>query len=207
MAKTKSQQSEMLKVPACTLSYPHVFQRNDDGKYSTQMILDPKKDKAFLKKLESEMQAVFEKAGFDDDDYESRINEPNAKQLKKNPILKGKVFLNCSNSQKPHVFDEDGSAEIVDEQETIYGGVIATGVINVYSYSHPKQGDGIALSLNAVRRVSAGERLGGAGMGLEDAQAMLSGDSGDYEDDEKPVKEGKKEKKEKKGKKNKKAKK
>ncbi|MCP5006154.1 MAG: DUF2815 family protein [Planctomycetes bacterium] len=200
----KSKTSDSIKCTHVVLSYPKVFKKNDDGKYTTQVFLD-KDNPAHMKLaklINKQSMEVFLAAGYDEDDFESRINEPDKRKLRKQPELKGNLYFNCSNRQRPIVLDEDNSPDIVDEDECIYGGVIANLLIKIYSYSHPKQGDGIALSLDAIRKVKDGEPLGNEGMGLDEARDMLAGDDDDdYEDDYAPPKKKKKKKKKAKAKK------
>lgn len=178
MARTKSIQSDIIKVSGVTLSFPHLFEKNDDGKYTTQVFLDRnnKSHMATAKLIEKECKKTFKLAGYDMDDYVSRINKPDKRRLKKQPELKGKLYFNCGNKQRPIVLDSDNSEDLADQDAVIYGGVVATLLINVFSYTHPKQGDGVALSLNCVKKIRDGERLGSGGMNVDDAKEMLEGE-------------------------------
>jgi hypothetical protein len=52
----------------------------------------------------------------------------------------------------------------VQETETnVYSGCYGKAILNLYSYKHPKSGDGITFGISGFQKHAEGERLGGAG--------------------------------------------
>lgn len=67
-------------------------------------------------------------------------------------------YINCANTQKPAVFDENGQK--TDDPEVIYSGVRGYLLINFYPYSAPGN-QGVAASLLGFMKTRDDEALGG----------------------------------------------
>lgn len=74
------------------------------------------------------------------------------------PECKGHYVLTATNRNRPALFDMDGARITADD--ALYSGCYADVVVNAYAYDH-QMNKGITYSVEGVRKVADGERLGG----------------------------------------------
>lgn len=158
------------------LSYPHLFKPTsfdgnaEQAKYTTDIIIP--KDSEAASQLRTEYDKVSSNAVKDkklkrnqltpfiravgttagilvdcDDDLDRYPPE----------IYGGCYILRAKSKRKPNVVDRMLSP-ISEEDEAIYGGVMANVNINLYAYN--KIGAGIAVGLNGVQKIADGDPIG-----------------------------------------------
>lgn len=162
MAKSTKVQFVTDKV---RFSFVHVFEPaetlNGTMKYSASILI-PKSDKAgvaaFNKAFEECKAANIGyfggaipkvlKGGLRDGDAE-----------KDDAVYAGHYFFNANSNERPGIFDENSNA-ILDKNE-FYSGCYGRASVTLYPYDVSGT-KGIAIGLNAVKKLEEGEKLGGA---------------------------------------------
>jgi hypothetical protein len=172
--KQQSERSEDFKTPKARLSFPHLFtpQTMDDGKqkYNCTLLFSKTSDISALTKavLEAATKAWGDKA-------KDRL----AKGLIKSPILDGDgpqgmnkktgetnagyagcyfIRVAAGVDRPPRVFRRDVSPAV---QSDVYAGCFVYAVINAYTWSDPRNGDGVSFGLTYIQMAGDGEPLGG----------------------------------------------
>lgn len=166
-----------ITIKNVTLSYPSLFKPTafdgnmDQAKYSTDIIIQ--KGSEAEGQIQAEYDAVAKKA----------LEEKKLTKSQLTPFIRpigatkgilidcdddpdryppetfeGCYILRAKSKQKPVVVDRKNAA-ITEDDNAIYGGVIANVNVNLYAYD--KVGAGIAVGLNGVQKVADGEALGG----------------------------------------------
>lgn len=166
-----------ITIKNVTLSYPSLFKPTafdgnmDQAKYSTDIII--KKGSEAESQIQAEYDTVAKKA----------LEEKKLTKSQLTPFIrpigstKGilidcdddpdryppEIYRNCyilrpKSKAKPVVVDRRNAA-LSEDENAIYGGVIANVNVNFYAYN--KIGTGIAVGLNGVQKVADGEPLGG----------------------------------------------
>jgi hypothetical protein len=52
---------------------------------------------------------------------------------------------------------------VQETEATVYSGCYGKAILNLYSYKHPKSGDGVTFGISGFQKHTEGERLGGSG--------------------------------------------
>ncbi len=169
------------KSPLARLSYaqslftPRVQEEGKAPKYGCTLIF-PNSAKAEFGKLIEKL--IRETPGWGEKGLE-RFK----KEMIKNPILKGDgkeahnqktgelnlgmgpdVFFirpNSGANRPPAVWWK--STTIRETETNVYSGCYGKAVLNMYSYHHPKSGDGIGIGISGFHKQGEGDRLGGSG--------------------------------------------
>lgn len=158
------------------LSYPNLFHPVGFGddmsnpKYNTQIIIP--KDSPAAKQIQAEYAKVAQ-AALD----AKKLTKSNLTPLVRpvgsrvgilidcdldrekwpSVIYGGCYVMRAKSAKKPIVCDRAG--RVIEDEDEIYGGVIANVNIDIYAYT--KGGGGLTVSLNGVQKWEDGERLGG----------------------------------------------
>lgn len=167
-------------VIPCRLSYAHVWEPNEDGKYSTALIIDP--DEKLLEKIETATKnAMIEgksklanKAGKIPSNIKVPLRNADEEGIE-DEAYAGKYFMNASTKQKPQIVDRRKNG-IKDESE-VYSGCYCNVSVNFYAFA-VEGNKGIACGLNNIQKVKDGDRLSGGSSADADFE-----DLGDDEDD------------------------
>ena len=155
------------------LSYLNVFearsQEGGEAKFSVCVIV-PKTDKATLEKLhaaveETKLEGKTKKwGGKIPNGLKLPIRDGDEERPDKEEF-KNAYFFNASSKIKPLVLDTDGEP-LLDNSE-LYSGCYGRVSVNLYPYD-VSGSKGVAVGLNAVKKVADGERLAGSGASAAD---------------------------------------
>lgn len=52
---------------------------------------------------------------------------------------------------------------IQEKESVVYSGCYGNGILNVFAWNHPKNGDGVSFGISGFQKKQDGERLGGGG--------------------------------------------
>lgn len=147
------------------ISYPHIFQKDQNGKYSL-VALVPKTDTATVNKIEEACQQVYAEnkntvfKGLDYDEVSKPYHDGDGRKPKGGaygPECKGMLVLSAKSSNKPVLVDSNKQA-VVDESE-LYPGTWGRVGVKIAAYN--AQGNkGICCYLNGVLTYNRGERFG-----------------------------------------------
>ena len=167
-------------VIPCRLSYAHVWNPGDDGKYSAALIIDP--DEKLLKKIEEATKNAMIEGKSKLANKAGKI-PPNVKVPLRNAddegrdddAYVGKYFLNATTKQKPRIVDRRKNK--IEDEDEVYSGCYCNVSVNFYAFA-VEGNKGIACGLNNIQKVRDGEPLSGGSSPDEDFE-----DLGDDEDD------------------------
>jgi hypothetical protein len=67
----------------------------------------------------------------------------------------------ASADRPPAVWWKDPNKQ--ETEATVYSGCYGKAILNVYSYKHPKSGDGVTFGISGFQKIQEGDRLGGGG--------------------------------------------
>lgn len=154
------------------------FQEGQEAKYSLTILID-KKDKATLKKINAAIEEAKQKGktnkwgGKIPNGLWNPLRDGDEERADEAPEYAGKMFMNCKNSRKPGIVDENCN-EILDASE-VYSGCYGRVGLDFFPFNSSGN-KGIGVSLNTVQKLEDGECLGGD-------VANAESDFGDDEDD------------------------
>lgn len=170
----KNARSPDFKTPLARLSYPNLFkpQTKDDGKlqYNCTLLIPKSADIAELKASilnvakeawpangVQRLQQGLIKAPLLDGDGPQGLNK---KTGERHAGYAGHYFIRCiANADRPpRLFNKKLHPATQDD---IYAGCYVYAVINAFSWSNPKNGDGVSFGMTYVQAAKDGERLGG----------------------------------------------
>ena len=184
MAKEKSKTQVIIP---CRLSYFYGWEPDeDDGKYSTQVLLDKSDTKTITKVKEAIKEAI----------NANKSKLVNAKgKLPSNlklPLHDGDeerdgdeydnmLYFNASTTHKPSIFNR--RREPITDRSEVYSGCYANVAVNFFAFN--KGGNiGISAGLQAIQKVRDGEMLGGSSVGADDFEDLGDEEPDDFLDDE-----------------------
>lgn len=172
---------DAIKTPIGRLSYardlfkPRTQEEGKAPKYGCTLIYELK-DRPFFEALLVKL--IRETPGWGE-----KAIERFKKGMIKNPILAGDgkeahnkrtgdmhlgmgpgVFFirpNANEERPPFVIWKSPNKQ--ETLSTVYSGCYGKGALNIYSYTHPKSGDGISFGLEGFQKFQEGEPLGGSG--------------------------------------------
>jgi hypothetical protein len=162
---TKQIKGKQTILPVAQLSYPFLFRKNQDDKYSCclRWAKDDKEALAELKPVIQEMKRIGKEA-HGDAKFSITIRDGDTK-----PGNEGYYFCNMASQFKPGVV----STEMIDgrfrplEEEEIWAGCKVRAAVVPASYIMSGN-KGVTLYLQHVQLVAEGERLGGTASSVED---------------------------------------
>lgn len=145
------------------LSYAHVWEPNEDGKYSTALIIE--NDEQLVAKIETAIKNAMIEGKNKLAGKNGKI-PPNLKTPLRNadeegiddPNYVGKLFLNATSKNRPGIVDRRKNR--IDDPEEVYSGCFCNVSINFYAFA-VEGNKGIAAGLNNIQKVRDGERLSG----------------------------------------------
>jgi hypothetical protein len=149
------------------ISYPHLFQKDQNDKYS-MVALIPKEDTATYQKIMDACKAIYKEnkdstfKGLQFDEIQIPIHDGDGRKPKGGAYgaeCKGMWVMSAKTTSKPVIVDAYNTP--VTSQEEIYPGV--WGRINVGFGAYNNAGNrGITCYLNGVKTYNTGERIGNA---------------------------------------------
>lgn len=165
-------------------SFCHVFQPNENGKYSVTLLI-PKSDEKTVKRIRQAMRETAEANAHIWGGKAPKKLEPPVTTMHDGdgvrptgedfgPECAGHYVMTVSSKERPGVVDQDLN-DIFDASE-FYSGCYGRASINCYAYN-TEGNKGISFGLNNLQKLADGERLGGGRASAED-------DFGDDWDDE-----------------------
>lgn len=179
MAKEKSK--TLVIVPA-RLSYAFVWHpSDDDGSYSTALLINKEDTKAVAKvkdAIKAAIEANKSKLANSKGKLPSNLKLPlhDGDAERDTPEYEGMLYLNAKTMQRPPIFDR--RREKITDEEEVYSGCYANVAINFYAFN--KGGNiGIGAGLMGIQKVRDGERLSGSSVSADDFE-----DLGDEEPDD-----------------------
>lgn len=147
------------------LSYPHVFEKDTNGKYSLVALI-PKEDKVTYDKVMAACKAIYEDQknsvlkGLNFDEIQLPIHDGDGRKPKGGaygPECKGMWVLSAKTKSRPVVVDAY-NAPVVSEEE-VYPGVWGRVALGFGPYDN-NGNRGITCYLNGVKTYNTGERFG-----------------------------------------------
>jgi hypothetical protein len=144
----------------CNVWEPKAIEGSDTEKYSVQIRLHKKKDRAQILEIQNTVKALANaskesifKGKMANLKFPLRDGDTNDDET-----LKGYYFFNASSTAQPGIVDRNRKP-IIDQDE-VYSGVIAYVSVNFYAFN--KNGNkGIAAGLNNILKYKDGERIAG----------------------------------------------
>jgi len=175
----------MITIKNAVLNFPSVFSLpvvngEQQSKFSTKIILDPKEHAAAIKQLQTEIERLrtetLKGAKLPADKFCLRNGDDLAKEE-----YEGKFVLSASCKRRPTVVKaEDGQLVPVQEDDgLIYSGCVANVNVNLWAQDN-KYGRRINCELVAIQWKSEGTPLGGGGISREAALKGFDLDSEDF---------------------------
>lgn len=171
MAKEKG--ANKVFIPA-RLSYMYAWEADDDGKYSTQLLVD-KKDKETLDKIKAAIKAAIEmgksKLANSKGVVPKNLKTPlhDGDEERDTPEYEGMIYFNATSNHKPVICDRRRQA--ITEESEVYSGCYANVAVNFYAFS--KGGNtGISAGLMGIQKVRDSERLGGSSISANDFEDL-----------------------------------
>lgn len=146
-------------------SYPHLFQKDQNDKYSVQLLI-PKTDDVTMGKLKAACKQVYLDhktdvfKGLEFDEVNKPYHDGDGRKPKGGaygPEAKGMWVVNASTNSKISIVDRERN-KVIDE-DTIYPGVYGRANITVATYNM-NGNKGIKCYLNGVMTYAYGERIG-----------------------------------------------
>lgn len=178
----------VVKLPAVTLSYPHLFAKRavvegDTEKFSASFILDATRHADTIKELKAAVNTVKTAA------HKSAAIKPPAiargeDKYPDDPDYEGTVVVSGYNHRRPVVVDINARPVVPDtpEADLFYGGAVVNAQITLYPYF--KGGKGVAVGVEGVQWLADGERRGSEGGGGSAAGMFEPMDGEGYGDKE-----------------------
>lgn len=171
----------------CNVWEPKAVEGSDKEKYSVQIRLHKKRDKALILEIQSAVKAIATAS-------KETVFKGKTANLKlplrdgdnsDDETLKGHYFFNASSDSQPGIVDRNRKPII--EQDEVYSGVIAYVSVNFFAFN--KNGNkGIAAGLNNILKYKDGERIAGKPSAQSDFKNLdievLDDDLLDDEDDD-----------------------
>ena len=145
------------------LMRPYAFKKDQEPKYTVSAIIS-KDDKETLAVIEKAIDNAVQKGI---DKFGKSFKSPRTHlPLKDGDVdrsadaaYEGAYYLNCSNAQKPAVFDEKGRP--VEDETVIYSGCRGSILLQFYPYNAPGN-IGVGVSVLGFMKTRDDEPLGGA---------------------------------------------
>ena len=168
-----------LYTPEFRVSFPYLFEKNDNDKFAVQMIFDKKN----LKKPE---QAELMKEIEDAIDEAVKEKWGKAPAKLKMPFRDGSekedfdgygddvMFISCTSKDQPGVVDE--ARKPISEASGIYAGCYAHATVNVYAWDY-KGKKGVSIGLGNIQKLRDGESFSGRTNPEDDFAAIGGSDS------------------------------
>lgn len=172
LCKVTSADGSAIRIGKVRFSYVHVFEPNDDGFYSMQLLI-PKDNEDAVDLVKSAIKAAAEKGKSSkwDGKIPNNLKKPlrdGDEEHEGEETYEGMYFLNCKNKMKPKVVADDAGMAVECGESEFYSGV--WGVVTLQFFPYSNNGNkGIGVSLGNVMKLEDGERLGGGSESTQDS--------------------------------------
>lgn len=141
-------------TPECRLSYPYLFEANEDGKYSVELIFEPGTDLSELKV--AAQQAIKDKWG---DNPPKGLRSPFRDGAdRESEAYEGATFIGAKSKTPPGVVQGPNRAQVINKSD-VYAGCYVMCQLSVYAYDVDKN-KGVTFGLNHVWKIRDGEPFG-----------------------------------------------
>jgi len=167
-----------IRIGEVRFSYPHLFEVNDNGKYSCCLLID-KGNKEAIQLVEEATRAAAKKGA---DKFWSGKTPANLKkplrdgddEHPEDPAFANTMFLNAGNQYKPKVAarDEFGIVTVEDPTE-VYAGCYGAVTLEFFPYN-TNGNRGVGVSLGNVIKLRDGDPLAGTVESVEASFADLA---------------------------------
>ena len=157
--------SEKFNTGKVRISYPHVFERDQNDKFSLVALI-PKTDTKTLEKIEEACKAVYREhksgvlKGLEYEEVAKPFHDGDGRKPKGGSYgdeCKGMIVLSAKSKTKPVVVDRNG--EKTADESLIYPGTWGRVAIAFSAYNNSGN-RGICCFLNGVKTYTTGERFG-----------------------------------------------
>jgi hypothetical protein len=180
-----SDKKEITKLitPAFRVSFPHVFEPNEDAKtakgkpkYQVSLLFPPDTDLKAMKKMAEA--AVKDKWG---DNPPKRIKTPflDAGDYEYDGYEKGWTLVRCSTVQKPEIID--GAKQPLAESD-FYPGCWARASVRAFCWEDDKGGKGVSFGFMNLQKLKDDESFSGRAKAddeFDEVEGAAAGDSTD----------------------------
>lgn len=147
--------------PVFRLSYPFIFAKNKNDKYSISMIFDKdliRNDKSYKAKyldLKTEIERVG-KAAFPDGKAKrlSPLKDGDTERPD-DPVYKNSIFCEATTQFEPQILDHNRSEVI--SRDDVYAGCYCRARVHVFSWDI--NGGGVSVGFDAIQKVKDGEKI------------------------------------------------
>lgn len=193
MSQTNVPNSTRVVVRNVRFSYPHVFEKDNDGKYSISLLFT-KNDREMVEEIKSAVRtAVAQGMGklgpSFKPDLKSIIHDGDVEKPE-DEAYKGMYYLNARSDRKPGIVKKNTSgmggkvADVTDPEE-FYPGCYGHASVTLFAYNYNGK-KGIGVALNNLMKTRDGDPLGSAqsaeadfGQFVEDDDDLPAGNEDD----------------------------
>lgn len=169
MANTK------LITPEATLSYPYLYDKDKNGKYTATFIFAEGTDLTALKR--AAVAVAVERWGDKAKTMlrDGTLRSPFRTDVAKKGYAEGSTFFAARTERQPGVVSripdpETGKPMPITSKEEMYPGVVVIG--SVVPFAYDKEGNkGVSFALNNIQKVRDGERIDGREAASEEFDA------------------------------------
>ena len=173
------ERSDDFKTPLCRLSYagglfkPRAAEEGGKEKFGCTLIF-PKSDRAALEKIVGDLIVKAWGATAIEQAKKGLIKSPflagdgkeatNKKTGELHPGMGADVFFirpGANADHPPAVRWKNPNQQ--ETEATVYSGCKGKGVLNAFTWDHPKNGRGVSFGISMFQKLEEGERLGGSG--------------------------------------------
>lgn len=187
MAKIKFEDKKVI-TPKFRVSYPHLdkphaFKKDQEPKYSVQMLFDKDADLKGMRKAAH--MALVEKWGEDKSDWPTDLAMPfnDGNKKKGSPKeYKNKIFVSASSKEQPQIVDN--KRQPIIEKGAFYAGCYARASLVAFAYDVGSN-QGVSFALLNLQKVGDGEKFSGRKDAAEEFDEIEddSDDEANYSDE------------------------
>lgn len=187
-----------VQTPEFRISFPNVFEEDENGKYTVQMLFPKDTNLAEIKSIVKK--AIEVKWGEDKDKWPKGLVMPLKDGDKKadederyENSHRGMIAVNASSQYPPVVgIISNGVAKELFDKDDFYAGAYGAAIVNAYTWEHKNDKGkvikrGVSLGFSHVAKTRDGEPFGdgkqslGEAFGLEDGAPSGKDDPNNYE--------------------------
>lgn len=180
---TTEKDPAVIYLPDVRLSFPQLFVAkgmpgSDKLKYSATLLLDKKKHKPLIEKIEKLIERTaldfFKKAV----KLKHRCLHDGNEKEETDGYGDEVMFLVAKSDQRPVVIDGKKNPLAADDG-VIYGGCYVNASVRLFAFDHPTGGKGVSASLRAVQFLRGGESFGAGPVDVDSDGFQEVTDGGD----------------------------
>lgn len=164
-------------------SYVQVFEptamnEGDPKKYSSAILI-PKSDKVTVKAIQDAITLALNegKSKHFGGKIPAKWSSPLRDGDEEKPddeVYAGHYFLNAKNNTRPHLFGVNN--EPLTDRDEFYSGCYGRATLTFYAYGKNLPSKGVAVALEACKKLQDGENLGGGGRSQEEVLNAFADD-------------------------------